>query len=328
MHKVFLILILHLLASVVAQSSGRPTIIAPADYPPHLTEMVVKAHEQITAELSKKLGFSLCEPVVIVLCEDHEDLERLTGHELPLWVLGIAIPKTHTIAVNSQKIDMVHNNLVAVIKHEMCHLYLGVWERTNRKRLPMWFNEGVCEWYSGGLHLTCAEDVVTSAAEGTLIPLDSLEDSFPEDAEMATLAYSQSLSVVRYIVDTYGEVALSKILSHYAESTTFATAVRKSLGISLPELEARWQQAITPASPWLWRIAKNVSLFSILALLVIVAYWRQRRRSRKILQKWEDEEGDEEELEELEDEETLETWETWKRRWWKERRRWKRRRRP
>lgn len=265
-------------------------IYLPADYSRQIIAELKKVHDDIAGKLKKILGFALTQPVSIVICSNRRELIQLSEQQLPSWLLGLAIPDKNTIGIDGSKLGAVYNNLRAVVKHEMCHLYLGAWERTHRKRLPLWFNEGICEWISGAFHGSYQQDLLINVVGDNLLPLARLESQFPDDPTQARLAYLQVRHIIEYIIGRYGPQVVPQILQNYAQSIYFSTAIRESLGIRLDTLEQEWRQSLTPENPWLWRIINMFSLFTLLAIGVLVAYWLQRQRAKKIMARWQQEE--------------------------------------
>lgn len=264
----------------------------PSRYPARMATIVREAYQEIAPRLQKQLGITLSQPASVVICMSHEGLEDLAGCKLPPWALGLALPHLYTIGIDGSKVGIVSNTLASVIRHEACHLYLGAWEKKHARRLPLWFNEGISEWFSEAMHFTYQEQMFNTVAFDRVIPLRKIEHEFPEETELALQSYLQSLSIIEYIHATYGERSLAKILHSYSDSDTFAQAVHKALGIELDELEKAWKKSIGADSvfAWLWKMSTLFSLFFIVALLVVLAFWRQRRRNRRLLMRWEQEE--------------------------------------
>jgi hypothetical protein len=257
-----------------------------------MATIVRTAYQEIAPKLQQKLRITLQQPASVVICLSHEGLEDLAGSKLPPWALGLALPDKYTIGIDGSKVGIISNTLASVIRHETCHLYLGAWEKQHTRRLPLWFNEGVSEWFSEAIHFTYQEQIIESFLFDRVIPLSLLEHDFPEDTGEALQSYMQSLSVIEYINTTYGDKALLKILHSYTTAGSFSEALHKSLGVDQPALEQAWKKTITADSLllWLWKFSTLFSLFFILALLVVIAFWRQRRRGRRVLAYWEQEE--------------------------------------
>ncbi len=267
-------------------------ILIPKGYSQKLQEQVNFAYQQISNKVQKNLRIELHEYPIISLCENHKEMEKAAGSSIVDWAFGVALPQKYLIAINLQKVSSPENALSAVVRHETVHLYLGAWENIHQKNLPLWFNEGIAEYFSGALHLTYQEEILNSLAFQKVIPFESLNNKFPKDSQLAHQAYLQSLSMVRYIQSHYGNSALRNILQHYEHSKNFNEALEKALEIDLEKLQQNWYVAISPGNLWLWiwRITGIFSLFTIVAFLVLLAYWKQKRRNQKLLTTWQHQE--------------------------------------
>ena len=266
------------------------TIEVPPGYNSRVITNLKKICSEVTGELETKLQLPPPQEINIVVCPDTEALKELVGYQLPSWVLGIAIPSTNTIGINGAKLTLFANNLYAVLKHEVCHLYLAQWERQNKTYFPLWFNEGVCEWVSQRLHLDYREDLLASAVWQKTIPFRQLEHRFPIEAEKATQAYLQSRSLIEYLERTYTSKAIAEIIREFGQWGDLDTALQKVTGKDLETLEKAWLTSITPSWSWFWKLTQIFSLFTLMALGVIWAFILQKRRDRKLIAQWEEEE--------------------------------------
>ena len=73
----------------------------------------------------------------------------------------------------------------------------------------------------------------------------SLGSSFPVDPEQASLAYAQSLSIVSYLVETYGWAKVRELLTTFKEGSTYDKALQKVYGFGTDGLEELWRSYIT-----------------------------------------------------------------------------------
>jgi hypothetical protein len=90
---------------------------------------------------------------------------------------------------------------------------------------------------------------------GTTIPLDELCRTFDNDSRSAILAYAQSVSLVHYIQDVYGNNALNQMIRAVADGADCQTITTRVLGLTLEELNQQWLDSLSPQSApeRLWR---------------------------------------------------------------------------
>ena len=130
-----------------------------------------------------------------------------------------------------------------------------------------------------------------AAADGRLASLRALNASFPYDTEEARLAYAQSLSVVDYILDTYGTAGMARLIAVFREGISYDDAVRRALGLSLDELDRRWRADLAAQTGDLAAgldtsqatlLASGAFFMAIAALLALLAGARSFLRARRL----------------------------------------------
>jgi hypothetical protein len=110
---------------------------------------------------------------------------------------------------------------------------------------PRWLAEGFGLFMSGEeISAQNYRALAQFAQANRLLPLKTLNGNFPNGDQDRTLAYVESLAVVKYIVDTYGPDKLRATLAAFKEGNTVDDALKKGLGVTLDQLESRWKAAL------------------------------------------------------------------------------------
>ncbi len=127
--------------------------------------------------------------------------------------------------------------------HELAHILLYQSLGPNYNRLPVWLVEGLAtnaELYPNpDLEATLAAAVDSNS----LLPLSELCAAFPPDTGRAFLAYAQSKSFVRFLLDNFGTTGLSALISAYADGMDCEQGARRALEQPLSQLETRWRES-------------------------------------------------------------------------------------
>jgi hypothetical protein len=76
---------------------------------------------------------------------------------------------------------------------------------------------------------------------------------------------------VRYIRERYGAEGINRLLTAYAGGADCAAGVQSSLGLSLDQLQADWQQNLAPAPLTVQERAQALAPWLLLAALVLLA---------------------------------------------------------
>ena len=126
--------------------------------------------------------------------------------------------------------------------HEMTHLLIDEAMTSPLGRLPAWLNEGLAMYFEGSSSWR-ERAVLDSYHRGRLMPLRSM-GAVPGVPSDVRNFYSQSWSVVDYMMETYGADRMSALLGAIDSGTDVDEAVPVAYDISLDELESRWKRSL------------------------------------------------------------------------------------
>ena len=208
-------------------------------------------------------------------------------------IVAYAVPEKMLIVIDFSRMNTEPFTLAATLEHELCHLLLH--RCIHSDQLPRWLDEGVSQWASGGL-----AEIVTggkksalgwASLSGGFIPFNALSSEFPQDERSLTLAYEESRSVVEYIVSSFGKRDLLNILDAMKKGRDVNDAVAMSLGMSLGELEKKWQESQRSWTAVISVLVANLYtiLFAFGALLTLAVYIRLVIRKRRLSDEEEEE---------------------------------------
>jgi hypothetical protein len=254
---------------------------------------VLKIYPAVRGELLKDLGWRTDFRPEIVLIKETASFRRVADSDL---VTAVAIPKRNLIVIDYSKMNVHPFTLRTTLKHELCHLELH--NHIGGGNLPRWLDEGICQWVTGGLAeimATGSHSILREAAlSNRLISLEGLEERFPKDGRDLLLAYEESRSIVDYITREFGGSRVRSILESMSKDDNLESAVRKSLLISLVELEKRWRLSIIENNSWFSYISDNFyeMFFLLAALITVCGFFRILKKKREYK---DEEEGLEEE---------------------------------
>ena len=126
--------------------------------------------------------------------------------------------------------------------HEMTHLLIDEAMTSPLGRLPAWLNEGLAMYFEGSSSWR-ERAVLDSYHRGRLMPLRSM-GAVPGVPSDVRNFYSQSWSIVDYMMDTYGPDRMSALLGAIDSGMDVDEAVPVAYDISLDELESRWKRSL------------------------------------------------------------------------------------
>ncbi len=257
----------------------------------HLAKAAVELLAKAQPRLEKITGLKLTGRATVVLCATTADFRRATPGIDHRHTLGVAYPMQKTIYLNCEEIaQRPFASLAITLRHELCHLLVGEVVRRGHERVPRWFDEGLACWSSGKLPFYDRSEFERAVAAGSLYRLSSLAETFPANPVMRGVAYEQSESFVRFLVERHGAGVVRRILVAAAAGRDFEAAVREATGADLATLERQWLDALRPRWPLLSWLFHTFSLFGTLSLFSLFAFLVYLRRRRKKYREWETEE--------------------------------------
>ena len=171
---------------------------------------------------------------------------RLTGRD---WVGAHAHPELGVLLVTAVNSRTAATDLRQSIPHEMVHFDLYQVLGANYENMPVWFNEGLASWVEPNPNPNYELVLETAVANQTTMPFAQLCERFPLAEETAVLAYAQSLSMLEYIQDRYGNSGIQQLIAAYANGGDCDSGVEQALSLSMAELEQAWLQSQQVRSP-------------------------------------------------------------------------------
>jgi hypothetical protein len=232
---------------------------------------IVRLFPAVKEELAKQLHWEVRFRPEVVLIKDNGTFKMVARSEM---IVAFADPERQLIVIDYSRMGVHPFDLDVTFKHELCHLLLHA---HIPEGLPRWFDEGVCQWVTGGLAEILTDDrrpvLKEAALTGRLLRFEDLSVYFPEDRYGLVLAYEQSRSFVEYIAETYGTPRLLQLLNALKDGSTMDDAVQKNLGLATGELERTWASHLSERVTWLIYLSDNLYeiLFLFASLITIIA---------------------------------------------------------
>ena len=130
-----------------------------------------------------------------------------------------------------------------VAAHEVTHILVFRAGEGVLGSVPSWLNEGLAEYgnidpgesYTYALRYAIATD--------NLLPITAMT-SQPGNPEDVIIFYGQARSIVRFMVDEYGEEKMRELMATLKGGTNIRNAVPEVYGVGLVELENLWRDEL------------------------------------------------------------------------------------
>jgi hypothetical protein len=217
------------------------------------------------------------------------------GAPYPDYASGVAYSELGLVLLTLAPLHPTsEQNLVEVFRHELAHVAL--FDAVTGAHVPRWFNEGFAVFASGETSFTRLRTLWTATVADTLIPLASLDASFPANESDAEIAYAESADIVRYLVRQRERFRFQGLVERVRAGQDFAQALKEAYGIDVVDLEQEWRDDVAKRYT-LWPVLFSGSAVWSGVLGLFVLGWRKRRkRARVTLERWEREEAREDAL--------------------------------
>jgi hypothetical protein len=160
------------------------------------------------------------------------------------WAGGLAFSEYNTILLGVPP-DLAKTWGSETIRHELAHLVIGQFGRSclGGSR-PTWLEEGLATYAEGEPVDEVLQHIENGIKNDSFQPVRSLNGAFPAHSESANAAYSQSFSLVDFLLQTYGQEDLQSLILELAAAEGYDDALENVYGFNVDGLEQVWRESI------------------------------------------------------------------------------------
>ena len=220
--------------------SGPNVTVYTYDADPAFQQAILDAAERTVASLAESYEAELEQPIRVWVYADKDHLYGALPPNSEPWIAGAAFPALHVIMAVLPPGD--YDEAGRVVPHEISHQVLHQATQNAFSSPPQWLDEGLATYWQESGRDRFYSYALELAATGEVPPLRTLNGTFPYDRDGATASYAFSLTAVMYILDTWGDEGMSKLLATLEEGVTYDDAIEQGLGITFDELDRRWRE--------------------------------------------------------------------------------------
>jgi hypothetical protein len=193
--------------------------------------------------LEQDMGIVLQEDVSLYIYGSAADMRQAVLF-VQDWAGGVAFSPYQTILIGVPP-SIAEGWGRETVRHELAHLVLGQfgWSCLGGSR-PTWLEEGLAMYAEGPADAEIEADLQRGIEENAFHPLRSLNGAFPAHDSEASMAYSQSYSVVAFLLEAYGADRLQELILTLAQGLGYDEALQEVYGTNVDGLEVAWREAI------------------------------------------------------------------------------------
>lgn len=186
-------------------------------------------------------GLKADAPIDLYIYANTTDMQDAILYE-PSWTGGQAFPDQNIVILGISKAELDWGK--DAIVHELTHVLVGHLTFSCLGDVPTWLNEGLAVYSEGGLDPQSQQQLDEAIRNNTLLTVRSLSGGFSEVADKAYLSYSESYSIAKFLIETYGQEKMTALLVGLRDGLTIDEALTQTYGFNVDGLEDAWRKAI------------------------------------------------------------------------------------
>ena len=194
--------------------------------------------------LNETTGIEAESPIDMYVYADTADMREAILYE-PGWTGGQARPEHDILLIG---ISPDSPGQVAwgrrAEAHELTHVLVGHLTFSCLGDVPTWLNEGIAVYAEGRLESAWEAALEDAISADELISVRALSGGFSEHPDRADLSYTESYSLVSFLIAEYGPDKLRALFENLRDGMTIEQALNGIYGFGLDGLEDAWRVSI------------------------------------------------------------------------------------
>lgn len=186
-------------------------------------------------------GLTTESPIDLYVYPNYDDMQEAVLYE-PSWTGGMAFPEYNIFIMGISESDSDWDKNTVI--HELTHILVGHFTFSCLGEVPTWLDEGLAMYSEGQLSETSQSQLEEAINSDSLLTIRSLNGGFSELPDKANLSYSQSYSIVNYLIATHGQEKMLDLLVALRDAQTIDAALTKIYGFDSGGLEDAWRSSI------------------------------------------------------------------------------------
>ncbi|MDO8569143.1 MAG: peptidase MA family metallohydrolase [Dehalococcoidales bacterium] len=209
----------------------------------NFANILMSTAQQVMARLIGDTGARLTKPVRIYIYASAQDLQgsMIFPQE---WTGGVTYTEFGIMAIGISPVQIDWG--IKTIAHEFTHLIVHQIVLNPYNDLPTWLDEGMAMYNEGALDTQFLSVLNSSIAQNSLISVRSLASPFSAFPQTALLSYAESYSIVKYLIDTYGQAKMTALLDTFRQGSGYDEALQKVYGLNMDILNTGWRSSLIP----------------------------------------------------------------------------------
>ncbi|MBI5564187.1 MAG: hypothetical protein HY870_04785 [Chloroflexi bacterium] len=189
-------------------------------------------------DLAQATGLRTDSPIDLYIYADTADMRDSILYE-PGWTGGLAYSSHNIvlIGISPDQIDWGKRTQA----HELTHVLVGQLTFSCLSDIPTWLQEGLAVYGEGGPEDASQRQLDQAIKDDDLLSVRSLSGNFSEDSAKADLSYSQSYSLVNFLIEEYGQDKMTALLKSLRDGNTVDDALKSVYNFDVDGYEDAWR---------------------------------------------------------------------------------------
>ncbi|MBI4430864.1 MAG: hypothetical protein HY587_04030 [Candidatus Omnitrophica bacterium] len=199
-----------------------------------LKQLLNNAYRDISRDLNYYPDIMI--PVILY---DQAEFAQIVNS--PHWSAGVYDGKIRLPAYEEGKSD--ERELTRVIYHELTHAFVV---DMVGNACPIWLNEGLAQHEENKVVPVDISNLKNSLAKGRYYQYETLKAGLENllETDQVAVFYQQSYVMTKFLIERYRVHRVKEMLEIMKAGESFEAALRKTTGLSIEQLEQKWQEAL------------------------------------------------------------------------------------
>jgi hypothetical protein len=192
-------------------------------------------------DLGTVTGLRTNKPIDLYIYGDTADMRDAVLFE-PGWTGGLAYSDHNIVIIGISPDQMDWGKRTQA--HELTHVLVGQLTFSCLSDIPTWLQEGLAVYGEGGPDVAAQRQFDDAIKDDALLPVRSLSGGFSEDPSKADVSYTQSYSLVKFLIEKYQQAKMLDFLRALRDGGTVDGALQQTYGFDIEGFEEAWRADI------------------------------------------------------------------------------------
>ena len=236
--------------------------------------------------------------IKIIMASDKTEYHEIIGRSSPIieFSQAVYIPSRATILLQNPRDMKNFSRLREIILHEYIHHFV----HAQIKNPPLWFNEGMAVYYSGGLTYRRELNFIKNYLLGNSQSLNQMRRRYPQNRIEWESFYANSALAVKYLATEKAQ-RFQKFWQNLQTEREFSAAFIRSFYFTPSEFSYFFEQYSQDNFRLGLLLSSSGLIWALLPLIFLLALLRRSIKNRRIRKRWQEYEARQADLEKSEE---------------------------